>query len=101
MNIKPYAKALRDIHTAVDLSDRIGSLQLYGAAKAIYRDLLQFLEAEPPEKRASDHDYIIEKLRYFMAYFSEAVMPIEDDEHTLEERMKLAGGYLEKVETSI
>jgi hypothetical protein len=49
----------------------------------------------------SDHDYIIEKLRYFMAYFSEAVMPIEDDEPTLEERMKLAGDYLEKVETSI
>ena len=61
----------------------------------------QFLEAEPPEKRASDHDYIIEKLRYFMAYFSEALMPIEDDEHTLEERLKLAGDYLEKVETSI
>lgn len=101
MNIEPYIKALRDIHTAVDLSDRVGSLQLYGAATAIYRNLLQFLEAEPPENRTSDHDYIIENLRYFMANFSAAVMPIGGDQHTLEERLKLAGDFLEKVATCI
>ena len=99
VNIEPYIKALRDLHTAVDLSNRVRSLQLYGAASAIYRNLLQFLEAEPPENRTSDHDYIIEKLRYFMANFSTAVMPYERDDLTLEERLKLAGDYLEKIET--
>jgi len=101
MDIKPYTQALRDIHSAVNLSDRVGSLQLYGAATAIYRDVLQFLDAEPKQDRATNHDYIIEKLSYFMEYFSNAVMPVESDTKTPAERSSWASDNLMKVEISI
>jgi hypothetical protein len=101
MNIKPYTSALRDIYTAVDLSDRIRSLQLYGAATAIYRDLLQFLEAEPGENRVHNHDYIIEKLGYFMENFSNAVMPVEGAQYTPAQRLERANDNLTTVENSI
>lgn len=100
MNIKPFTQAFRDIHSAVNLSDRVGSLQLYGAATAIYRDVLQFLDAEPREDRAANHDYIIEKLSFFMQYFSNAVMPVEGDHMPPAERLSLAGDNLMKVENS-
>ena len=85
MNIKPYTQAFRDIHTAVNLSDRVGSLQLYGVATAIYRDVLQFLDAEPKEDRVHNHDYLIEKLSFFMEYFSNAVMPAEGGSQNLQQ----------------
>jgi hypothetical protein len=58
MNIKPFTQALRDIHSAVNLSDRVGSLQLYGAATAIYRDVLQVVNAEPEADRAANQQRI-------------------------------------------
>ena len=101
MNIKPYLQAFRDIHTAVNLSDRVGSLQLYGTATAIYRDVLQFLDAEAKEDRVRNHDYIIEKLSLFMEYLSKAVMPVEGDHKTPTERLSWARDNLMKVEISI
>jgi hypothetical protein len=100
MNIKPFTQALRDIHSAVNLSDRVDSLQLYGAATAIYRDVLQFADAEPEADRAANHDYIIEKLSLFMRYFSNAVMPVEGDHITPAQRLSLASENLMKVEIS-
>jgi hypothetical protein len=100
VNIKPFTQALRDIHSAVNLSDRVGSLQLYGAATAIYRDVLQVVNAEPEADRAANHDYIIEKLSYFMQYFTNAVMPVEGDHMTPAERLSLASDNLMKVEIS-
>ena len=100
MNLKPYLQALRDLHAAVDLSDRVGSLQLYGAATAIYRDVRQFLDAEPEEDRPQNMLYIVEKLSLFMEYFSNAVMPVEGDHKTPAQRLDSAGDNLLKVEIS-
>ena len=101
MNIKRYAKAFKDILDAVNLEDRAGSLQLYGAATAIYRDVSQFLEEQPKQDRAHKHDHMVEKLGSFMDSFSLAVMPVEGDEHTPETRLKWARDYLSQVENDL
>ena len=101
MNLKPYFQVLRDIHAAVDLSDRINSLQLYGAATAIYRDVRQFLDAEPKADRPQNMLYIVEKLSLFMEYFFNAVMPVEGDHKSPPQRLDSACDNLLKVEISI
>ena len=90
MDIKPHLKALQDIVEAVDLSDRIGSLQLYAAANVIYRDLHAELDAIPEEDRPQTQRYTVEKLSYFLEFFSNAVMPIEGDHKTPQERLDSA-----------
>jgi hypothetical protein len=101
MNIKRYAKAFKDILGAVNFEDRTGSLQLYGAATAIYRDLIQSLGEQTGEDRHPKHDHIVEKLGYFMDNLSLAVMPVERDERNPQERLKWAEDYLSQVENDL
>ena len=90
MDIKPHLKALQDIVEAVDISDRIGSLQLYAAANVIYRELRAELDAIPEEDRPQAQHYTLAKLSCFSEYFSNAVMPIEGDHKTQQERLDSA-----------
>lgn len=95
--MKEQVQALREIHTAVDLGNRIESLKLFAAADAIYDMLINELEG-------SDHikaDYMAEKLGLFISYFSYAVMPANGTAHPPAGWLREAGHNLKKVEIDL
>lgn len=75
--MRRYAGALHLILDAVDLNDRIGSLQLFGAAEAIARTLDEHLDARGFESSKAAR----EKLGLFRSYFLNAVAPGPETDH--------------------
>jgi len=100
MQIGRYVTAFRDLHKSIDLTDRVGSLQLYASACALYRDMHQFADDIPEGERPPSYGYTLEKLGYWLDYLGNAVIPVKGDERTPEEWLETARGNLSKVGTN-
>src|SRR4029450_2377219 len=100
-DIKPQIAALRDLHSAVDLGDRIQSLILFSTAYALWKRLDDEIDGLPSEEKPANATYLLEKLALFISYFHYAVMPSEGTSHMPpSDWLRSAGDNLMKVEIS-